>query len=79
MPPHSSHLLQRLDVGCFSGLKLAYGQFIEKQAREGINCIDKLDFLSAYPEARAETYKSSTTQSTFAATFNSHNFVHGKD
>lgn len=28
MPPHSSHLLQPLDVGCFSPLKRAYGNEI---------------------------------------------------
>jgi hypothetical protein len=26
MPPHSSHLLQLLDVGCFASLKKAYGR-----------------------------------------------------
>jgi hypothetical protein len=26
MPPHSSHLLQPLNVGCFSPLKTAYGR-----------------------------------------------------
>jgi hypothetical protein len=26
MPPHSSHLLQPLDVGCFAPLKKAYGR-----------------------------------------------------
>jgi type IV secretory pathway TraG/TraD family ATPase VirD4 len=25
-PPHSSHILQPLDVGCFSQLKRAYGE-----------------------------------------------------
>jgi hypothetical protein len=30
MPPHSSHLLQPLDVGCFAPLKLAYGRQAEK-------------------------------------------------
>ena len=29
MPPHSSHLLQPLDVGCFGPLKKAYGRQIE--------------------------------------------------
>ena len=29
MPAHSSHLLQPLDVGCFSPLKKAYGKLVE--------------------------------------------------
>lgn len=29
MPPHSSHLLQPLDVGCFTVLKRAYGELVE--------------------------------------------------
>jgi hypothetical protein len=36
MPAHSSHLLQPLDIGCFSPLKRAYGSLIEKLARLGI-------------------------------------------
>src|SRR4030081_427431 len=37
MPPHSSHLLQPLDVGCFAPLKRAYGRLIEYKARIGLN------------------------------------------
>ena len=29
MPPHASHLLQLLDVGCFGPLKKAYGHEVE--------------------------------------------------
>jgi hypothetical protein len=67
MPAHSSHLLQPLDIGCFSVLKRAYGRMVEKQARYGMNHIDKLDFLSAYPMARDEAYKPETIQNSFAA------------
>jgi hypothetical protein len=67
MPAHSSHLLQPLDIGCFSVLKRAYGQLVEKQARAGINHIDKLDFLAAYPHARVEAYKAETIRNSFAA------------
>ena len=66
MPAHSSHLLQPLDIGCFSVLKRSYGGLIERLMRNGINHIDKLDFLPAYREARAEAYKSSTVYSAFA-------------
>jgi len=52
MPPHSSHLLQPLDIGCFALLKRVYGRLVENQMQLGINHIDKLDFLAAYPHAR---------------------------
>jgi DDE superfamily endonuclease/helix-turn-helix, Psq domain len=48
MPPHSSHLLQPLDVGCFSSLKKAYGQEIEKKMRAGTSHISKEDFFPAF-------------------------------
>ena len=51
MPPHSSHLLQPLDVGCFSPLKRAYGCLVENKAQLGSNHIDKFDFLEAYTQA----------------------------
>jgi hypothetical protein len=68
MPPHSSHLLQPLDVGCFSVLKRLYGRQIETLIRNGVNHIDKQDFLKAYYTARTETMNQSNIQSSFAAT-----------
>lgn len=68
MPAHASHLLQPLDVGCFAVLKRAYGSLVDKQMRCGFNHIDKLDFLAAYPSARAEAYKPANIQNSFAAT-----------
>lgn len=47
MPPHSSHILQPLDVGCFSPLKTAYGKQIEGMMRASITHITKEDFLPA--------------------------------
>jgi hypothetical protein len=51
MPPHSSHLLQPLDVGCFGPLKQAYGRRIEDLMRMHINHVSKLEFLCAFREA----------------------------
>jgi DDE superfamily endonuclease/helix-turn-helix, Psq domain len=51
MPPHSSHLLQPLDVGCFGPLKQAYGRQIEHLMRMHINHVSKLEFLCAFREA----------------------------
>ena len=68
MPPHSSHLLQPLDVGCFAVLKRSYGRLVDQQARMGINHIDKLDFLAAYPRAREDAFQTNTIQNAFKAT-----------
>jgi hypothetical protein len=68
MPAHSSHLLQPLDVGCFSPLKRAYGRLIEAKMRLGFNHIDKLDFLEAYPQARTAIFSSDNIKSGFSAT-----------
>jgi hypothetical protein len=51
MPPHSSHLLQPLDVGCFGPLKQAYGRQVEDLMRMHINHISKLEFLCGFREA----------------------------
>jgi hypothetical protein len=51
MPPHSSHLLQPLDVACFSPLKRAYGDQISALARDRINYINKQTFLPAFKVA----------------------------
>lgn len=51
MSAYLLHLLQPLDIGCFSVLKRAYGGLVEKQARYGWNYINKLNFLEVYPKA----------------------------
>jgi len=48
MPSHSSHLLQPLDVGCFSPLKRAYGHQVNSLKRDYINYITRLQFLPAF-------------------------------
>ena len=48
MPPHSSHLLQPLDVGCFSVLKSAYGREIERLIRCSITHVSKTEFFPAF-------------------------------
>jgi hypothetical protein len=51
MPPYSSHLLQLLDVGCFSPLKKAYLRQVEKLMHNRINHITKTEFLPAFINA----------------------------
>ena len=48
LPPHSSHLLQPLDVGCFNPLKTAYGKEIENFIKSYITHITKTEFLIAF-------------------------------
>jgi hypothetical protein len=48
MPPHSSHLLQPLDVGCFGPLKKAYGRETEQLIRRSITHISKTEFFPAF-------------------------------
>jgi len=48
MPPHSSHILQPLDVGCFGPLKKAYGRQIENKMIAGTSHISKEDFFPAF-------------------------------
>ena len=68
MLSHSSHLLQPLDVGCFAALKRYYTSLIEQQIRLGFNHIDKIDFLTAFPQAHIRAYKVKTIQNSFIAT-----------
>lgn len=51
LPPHSSHLIQPLDVGIFSPLKRAYGAEINLFILAHVNYITKVEFLSAYHAA----------------------------
>jgi hypothetical protein len=68
MPSLSSHSLQPLDVGCFPVLKRSYSGLVDQQTRNGVNHIDRHDFLTAYPHARADAFKMNTIQNAFKAT-----------
>lgn len=68
MPPHSSHLLQPLDVGVFAVLKRLYGRAVENRMRCGVNHIDKDDFLTIYLEIRDKAYSIQNIKSGFIAT-----------
>jgi hypothetical protein len=68
MPPHTSHLLQPLDVGCFSPLKVAYGHQVSELARQGVFHVDKLDFLQIYQGIRGTVLSEQNIQAGFRAT-----------
>jgi hypothetical protein len=55
-------------VSCFAVLKRVYGRQIEEYVRNGLNYIDKADFLSAYVVARNESMTTNTVRSGFSAT-----------
>ena len=67
MPAHSSHLLQPLDVGCFSVHKQSYGQLVEQKMGLGVNHIDKQEFLPLYQQACAKALHKKNIQSGFTA------------
>ena len=65
--PHSSHLLQPLDIGYFSPLKHVYRHQVEIYIQLGRNHIDKLNFLEAFKPARAAALNLLNIYSGFAA------------
>ena len=68
MPPHTSHLLQPLDVSCFSPLKRAYGREVEELARQSLHHVDKTDFLTVYTRIRPTVFTQQNIQAGFRAT-----------
>jgi hypothetical protein len=56
MPLHLSHLLQLLNVACFSPLKRLYGDEILALARSRINYINKETFLLAFKAAFSKAF-----------------------
>ncbi|RYC79800.1 hypothetical protein BFJ63_vAg17317 [Fusarium oxysporum f. sp. narcissi] len=65
MPPHSSHLLQPLDVGCFGPLKKAYSREIEHLMRRSINHSTKTEFFRAFYAAFQATITEKNTKGGF--------------
>jgi hypothetical protein len=65
LPPHSSHLTQPLDVGCFSVLKRAYGRQIETFIKAHINHITKVEFFLAFAAAYKESITAQNAQAGF--------------
>lgn len=69
MLPHSSHILQPLDVGCSGPLKKAYGRQIESLMRPHVMHITKEDFFPAFFAA----FQSSTTVKNIQSGFRGQN------
>ena len=68
MLSHFLHILQPLDIGCFSIFKCLYSCQVEQFMRLSINHIDKLDFLILYKQVCTEIYKEEIICNAFKAT-----------
>jgi DDE superfamily endonuclease/Psq-like protein/Tc5 transposase-like DNA-binding protein len=68
LPPHILHILQPLDVGCFSPLKAAYRRLVQDLARQAVFHVDKADFLRMYRQARSTVHSEQNIKSGFRAT-----------
>jgi hypothetical protein len=68
MPPHTSHILQPLDVGCFAPLKRAYKTEINVLANSDITHIDKKAFLDTFNQVFDKAFSKDNIQSSFRAT-----------
>jgi hypothetical protein len=62
-PPHLTHILQPLDVGCFQPLKWYHSRSLDYASRSGATEINKADFLSTIDEIRRLTFTSNTIKS----------------
>ncbi|KAF6781831.1 transposase [Colletotrichum sojae] len=56
MPPHSSHLLQPLDIALYSPLKRAYGDEINLLIRASVNHITKSEFFLGFHRAHDKVF-----------------------
>jgi hypothetical protein len=68
MPPHSSHILQPLDVGCFAPLKQAYKKELRGLADSYIHHIDKKAFLATFGPVFDKAFSKDNILSSFRAT-----------
>jgi hypothetical protein len=68
MPPHSSHLLQSLNIALFDPLKRSYGRMVEKLMRISLTRISKEDFFPAFKNAFFEVFGQANVQSSFRKT-----------
>ena len=59
LPPHTSHLLQPLDVGLFGPLKTHASAAMEPLIQAGVPRIRKEEWLSAYLKGREKAFRSS--------------------
>lgn len=59
LPPHATHLLQPLDVGCFAPLKQRYEQIMAETFKWELSNISKAQFVEIYEKAREQAFTGS--------------------
>lgn len=66
-PPHSTHRLQPLDVGCFAPLATYYSQLLEEQTRlsEGQTRMSKRDFFRCFYPAWQKAFTKQNVRSSW--------------
>ena len=68
LPPHSTHLTQPLDVGCFQPFKHHHAEGLDETVRDGGVDFDKLDFLAMFRRMHEKTFTRSTILSAWQKT-----------
>ena len=68
LPPHSTHLLQPLDVVVFQPYKHWHSRAVDQCVRDGIGKVTKLEFLGFIQDVRLQTFKEATIKSAFKKT-----------
>jgi hypothetical protein len=67
MPAHSSHILQPLNIVCFSPLKRKYSQRVRDLARRRVFHINKEGFLPAFKDAFFNVFTEQNCRKAFEA------------
>ncbi|KJZ70102.1 hypothetical protein HIM_10505 [Hirsutella minnesotensis 3608] len=67
-PPHSTHLVQPLDVVVFQPYKHYHAKALDLVVRDGVTNITKLEFLSLIQGVRNKTFTKITIQAAFRET-----------
>jgi DDE superfamily endonuclease/Tc5 transposase DNA-binding domain len=65
LPPHSTHLVQPLDVTIFQPFKHWHAKVVEDHMRRGSITFTKVEFLDEYSGIRSKTFKKETVLSAF--------------
>ncbi len=68
LPPHTSHILQPLDVSCFSPLKHYHSLGVMNSVQQSTTTFDKVDFLLQFPTIRINVFKDANLKSAFSNT-----------
>jgi hypothetical protein len=65
LPPHTTHMLQPLDVGCFAPLAHWYRTEVDEASQYGLHGVSKSDFLRFYSAARQKAFTARNISSAF--------------